>query len=108
MVAGRSSSLAELGKKFGVTADALMAHNGYEDATKLLAGTTIEIPAKADKPKPKPQLGSGETVYTTVAGDTYASVAKRFRITEEELRIYNGSRAPDKLPPGYKLYIPPN
>ncbi|WP_406023879.1 LysM peptidoglycan-binding domain-containing protein [Nocardioides sp. NBC_00850] len=97
-----------IGKKFGVTADALMAHNGYEDATKLLAGTTIEIPAKADKPKPKPkpQPGTGETVYTTVAGDTYASVAKKFRVTEEELRIYNGSRAPDKLSPGYKLYIP--
>ncbi|MGY0537827.1 LysM peptidoglycan-binding domain-containing protein [Nocardioides sp. YJ-D4] len=97
-----------IGKKFGVTADELMAHNGYQDATKLLAGTTIEIPVKADKPKPepKPQPGTGETVYTTVAGDTYASVAKKFSVTEEELRIYNGSRAPDKLPPGYKLYIP--
>ena len=106
VVAG--DTFVSIGKKFGVTADALMAHNGYEDPTKLLAGTTIEIPAKADKPKPKPkpQPGTGETVYTTVAGDTYASVAKKFRITEEELRIYNGTRAPDKLPPGYKLYIP--
>jgi LysM repeat protein len=101
-----------IAKKFGVEVGELMAYNGYEDPTKLLAGTTIEIPAKAGKPKPKPkpqpkpQPGTGETVYTTVAGDTYASVAKRFRITEEELRIYNGSRAPDKLPPGYKLYIP--
>ncbi|MBC7268589.1 MAG: LysM peptidoglycan-binding domain-containing protein [Streptomyces sp.] len=97
-----------IGEKFGVTADELMAHNGYEDATKLLAGTTIEIPAKATKPKPKPkpQPGTGETVYTTVAGDTYASVAKKFRITEKALRSYNGTRSPDKLPPGYKLYIP--
>ncbi|MFI5626609.1 LysM peptidoglycan-binding domain-containing protein [Nocardioides sp. NPDC051685] len=97
-----------IAKKFGVTAEELMAHNGYEDPTKLLAGTTIEIPAKADKPKPKPkpQPGTGETVYTTVAGDTYASVAKKFRITEEELRMFNGSRLPDKLPPGFKLYIP--
>ena len=96
-----------IAKKFGVTAEELMAHNGYQDPTKLLAGTTIEIPAKPKpKPKPKPQPGTGETVYTTVAGDTYASVAKKFRITEEELRIYNGHRAPDKLPPGFKLYIP--
>lgn len=99
-----------IGKKFGVAADELMAHNGYQDPTKLLAGTTLEIPAKADKPKPKPkpQPGTGETVYTTVAGDTWATVAKKFRITEEELRIYNGHRAPDKLPPGFKLYIPSN
>ena len=97
-----------IAKKFGVTADELMAHNGYTDPTKLLAGSTIEVPAKADKPKPKPkpQPGTGETVYTTVAGDTWASVAKKFRVTEEELRIYNGHRAPDKLPPGFKLYIP--
>ncbi|MER7609478.1 LysM peptidoglycan-binding domain-containing protein [Nocardioides sp. NPDC127503] len=108
VVAG--DTFVSIGKRFGVTADELMAHNGYEDPTKLLAGTTIEIPAKAVKPKPKPnpEPGTGETVYTTVAGDTYASVAKRFRITEEELRIYNGSRSPDKLPPGYKLYIPPS
>lgn len=104
VVAG--DTFVSIGKRFGVTADELMAHNGYEDPTKLLAGTTIEIPAKAVKPKPKPQPGTGETVYTTVAGDTYASVAKKFRITEEELRIFNGSRSPDKLPPGYKLYIP--
>lgn len=106
VVAG--DTFVSIGKKFGVSADELMAHNGYEDPTKLLAGTTIEIPAKAEKPKPKPKPkpGTGETVYTTVAGDTYASVAKRFRITEEELRTYNGTRAPDKLPPGYKLYIP--
>jgi len=108
VVAG--DTFVNIGKRFGVTADQLMAHNGYEDPTKLLAGTTIEIPAKAvkPKPKPKPQPGTGETVYTTVAGDTYASVAKKFRITEEELRIFNGSRSPDKLPPGYKLYIPPS
>ncbi|OIJ26974.1 hypothetical protein UG56_009340 [Nocardioides luteus] len=98
-----------IAKKFGVTAAELMAHNGYDDPTKLLAGTTIEIPAKSKpkpKPKPTPQPGTGETVYTTVAGDTYASVAKKFRITEEELRTYNGHRAPDKLPAGFKLYIP--
>ncbi|MER7557038.1 LysM peptidoglycan-binding domain-containing protein [Nocardioides sp. NPDC126508] len=97
-----------IAKRFGVTAAELMAHNGYDDPTKLLAGSTIEIPAEAakPKPKPKPQPGTGETVYTTVAGDTYASVAKKFRITEEELRIYNGHRAPDKLPAGFKLYIP--
>lgn len=106
VVAG--DTFVSIGKKFGVTAEELMAHNGYEDPTKLLAGSTIEIPAKPDKPKPKPkpEPGTGETVYTTVAGDTYASVAKRFRITEEELRQYNGSRSPDKLPAGYKLYIP--
>ena len=100
-----------IAKKFGVTAEELMAHNGYEDPTKLLAGTTIEIPAKPKpkpKPKPEPEPGTGETVYTTVAGDTYASVAKRFRVTEKELRAYNGSRSPDKLPAGYKLYIPPS
>jgi LysM repeat protein len=108
VVAG--DTFVSIGKRFGVTADELMAHNGYEDPTKLLAGTTIEIPANAVKPepKPKPQPGTGETVYTTVAGDTYVSVAKKFRITEEELRIFNGSRLPDKLPPGYKLYIPPS
>ncbi|MDQ4110022.1 MAG: LysM peptidoglycan-binding domain-containing protein [Actinomycetota bacterium] len=106
VVAG--DTFVSIGKRFGVTAEELMAHNGYEDPTKLLAGTTIEIPAKAVKSKPKPKPGTGETVYTTVAGDTYASVARRFRITEEELRIYNGSRSPDKLPPGYKLYIPPS
>ncbi|WP_176884364.1 LysM peptidoglycan-binding domain-containing protein [Nocardioides sp. YR527] len=108
VVAG--DTFVSIGKKFGVTADALMKHNGYADPTKLLAGTTIEIPAKPakPKPKPKPEPGTGETVYTTVAGDTYASVAKKFRITEEELRIYNGHRAPDKLPAGFKLYIPPS
>ncbi|MFD7074741.1 LysM peptidoglycan-binding domain-containing protein [Nocardioides sp. NPDC059952] len=106
VVAG--DTFVSIGKKFGVSAEELMKHNGYADPTKLLAGTTIEIPAKAAKPKPKPtpQPGTGETVYTTVAGDTYASVAKKFRITEEELRIYNGHRAPDKLPAGFKLYIP--
>ncbi|MEU6135931.1 LysM peptidoglycan-binding domain-containing protein [Nocardioides sp. NPDC047086] len=104
VVAG--DTFSGIAKRFGVEVGELMALNGYQDPTKLLAGSTIEIPAKPTKPKPKPQPGTGETVYTTVAGDTYASVAKNFRITEEELRIYNGHRAPDKLPPGFKLYIP--
>ena len=51
-----------LKEEFGVTADELMAHNGYTDPTKLLAGSTIEIPAKADKPKPKPKPQPGPCV----------------------------------------------
>ncbi len=66
--------------------------------------------AKPAVPKPaatKPAPAKVEPkIYTVDKGDTVTYIAKRYKVTTEELMKFNGITQPTKLQPGRKLRIP--
>ncbi len=54
-------TFSEIGQKFGVDFNDIMKANGYEDPTKLLAGSTITIPYRTHK---------------VVSGDTFSELGR--------------------------------
>jgi LysM repeat protein len=54
-----------------------------------------------------PQAAAGESKYhTVVAGDNWASIARQYRMTVQELTDANGIDPATKLQPGQLVYIP--
>ena len=54
-----------------------------------------------------PQAAAGESKYhTVVAGDTWASMARQYQLTVQELTDANGIDPATKLQPGQLVYIP--
>lgn len=83
----------------------------FEDKVEASAA-----PAAAPGPEPAareeawPKISSGDSIYTVGAGETWASIASRFGLTEEELKRANTSAdatAPPALRNGCYLKIPP-
>jgi peptidoglycan/xylan/chitin deacetylase (PgdA/CDA1 family) len=72
------------------------------------SGVATETPAQTDQPMPTasetpppetspdetPAASGGVTVYTVVAGDTLASIARRFGTSVEQLQAWNQARYP--------------
>ena len=84
-------TFSAIGKKFGVDYNAIMKVNGYEDPTKLLAGSTITIPYR---------------MHTVVAGDTFSELGQKFGVPYQSIMKHNGYEDPTKLRVGAELKIP--
>lgn len=84
-------TFSEIGQKFGVPYKEIMEVNGYEDPTKLIAGSTITIPYKT---------------YKVVSGDTFSAIGKKFQVMYEEVMLINGYEDPTKLIAGSTIKIP--
>ncbi len=84
-------TFSEIGKKFGVDYNVIMKANGYEDPTKLLAGSTITIPYRTHK---------------VVSGDTFSALGQKYGVPYESIMKHNGYEDPTKLGVGAELQIP--
>jgi len=84
-------TFSKIGRHFGVDYGLIMAANGYEDPTTLLAGSTITIPYRT---------------HEVVAGDTFSAIGATYRVHYEEIMKLNGYDDPTKLPAGITLAIP--
>lgn len=90
-------TFSSIGKKFGVDHEQLMKVNGYEDPTKLLAGSTITIPGGAQVP--------GRT-HTVAAGETFSSIGQKYGVKYQDIMKLNGYEDPTKLLAGSVIDIP--
>lgn len=113
MVAGAShtfkpnDTLFAVAKRYNTTVDALKAHNGIADAGKIRAGAVLAIPGKNVKPAqagPTGKIGGKKAVYTVQAKDNLWSIAKKHKITVEELKRLN-RLGDNKLKPGAQLVV---
>lgn len=84
-------TFSEIGQKFGVDYKEIMKVNGYEDPTKLLAGSTITIPYRT---------------YKVAAGDTFSAIGQKFGVPYEKIMKHNGYEDPTKLLAGSTITIP--
>jgi membrane-bound lytic murein transglycosylase D len=109
-----------LAKRYGVRADELLRVNNLRDSRSLRVGQNLLIPinpeagkltlaemreslreeSSAGKNKPL-----GGTSYTVKSGDNLWSIAKRFNISEQQLRAWNRLGSSNALKLGQKLVV---
>jgi LysM repeat protein len=95
-----------IGKKFGVTMQAITDANPGVDPKRLQVGKTIVVPpASSSAPKPVTSTASGEKVYTVVSGDTLSKIAKAHGTTWQAIRDLNNLPT-TSIKVGQQLKIP--
>jgi len=109
-------SLANIAKKFAVNSSEILAANpkfvAENVGTRLVIPTHLKIVAEKGSDIEKGvstqhpyQLAGGDTVYMVRKGDTLEKIAKRFSLTEPEIRIAN-LLPHSQLQEGDRLIIP--
>jgi LysM repeat protein len=102
-----------IAQRYGVTQDALAAHNGKRSSDILQVGQVLRIPAtgaasaSSTGAAAASATGGGGLTHTVQAGDNWFSIARRYGITQEALAAYNNKRPTDILQVGDRLRIPP-
>jgi membrane-bound lytic murein transglycosylase D len=95
-VVRRGDSLSRIAARFGIDARELAQRNGITDARLLQIGQRLELPVGGASEN-VPALASTTTEpaaqdtaqYVVRSGDTLATIAKRFRMTEAQLASRN-------------------
>jgi murein DD-endopeptidase MepM/ murein hydrolase activator NlpD len=87
-------TMASIGRKHGVSIDALVWANKLPDADSIKVGQTIEVPRTSGR------------LYVVAEGDSLDSIAQSANISVARLAIVNGLEAEDKLEPGQRILIP--
>lgn len=88
----KGETLYAISKKYNVTVDQLCVANKFAKDTVLKIGQVLIVPTTAEPvaiAKPKETLPQETDTYTVKAGDTLYSIAKRWDITVEILKILN-------------------
>jgi LysM repeat protein len=109
-------TLYDIGLRFGVSVDDLMAANDITDPGSLTVGQRLVIPGQGTEGTPSPgapvatatatAAASAEGVYIVQEGDYPSSIAEQFGISAEELMEANGITDPTSLMVGQELIIP--
>ena len=107
----RGETFFSIARTFGISAEVLMRHNGITDATRLMAGQRLRIPAEAAvqrtaDPGPAASNTGGFTNYRVVRGDTLFAIARRFSITVAAIQEINGLSQNHIIREGDNLRIP--
>jgi murein DD-endopeptidase MepM/ murein hydrolase activator NlpD len=88
----RGETLFSIASRYGLTVDAVAHTNGIPDPTRIYVGQRIVIPGGQEK------VAAVETTpYIVQAGDTLASIARRYRTTWQTLVQLNDLLSPNAL-----------
>ena len=102
----RGESLGIIARQYGIKVTELQQANDMK-GTRIRAGQSLLIPIKVT-PKPKTNVGKKpEKVRTYVAklGDNLASVARKFGVSQENLRLWNSMDAAAFIKQGDTLFV---
>jgi LysM repeat protein len=103
----KGDSFYTIGKKFGVTANAVARANPGINPTRLKIGERLQIPPPAvTTPALQASLDSGADMYVVKAGDNLSSIAKTHHTSVSEIKSLN-SLTTDRINAGQKLKMPP-
>ena len=107
----RGDTFSTIGKKFGVSAKAIMDANPNVEATKLQVGKKLQIPAAtttavaSSSGAPASEAASGAHVYNVKSGDTLIKIASEHHTSVKAIRAANSLKT-DRITVGQKLKIP--
>ena len=107
----RGDTFGTIGKKFGVSAKAIMDANPNVEATKLQVGKKLQIPAAAKTAvassgaAPASETATSEHVYNVKSGDTLIKIAGEHHTSVKAIRAANSLKT-DRITVGQKLKIP--
>jgi len=93
-------------RKYGLSVSALAAANVMSADSELRAGERLTIPsaAAAASATASPAASTAPGRYAVRSGDTLSSIARRFNITVDSLRVWNGLTGSNLLP-GSQLIV---
>lgn len=102
-------SLWKIGKKFGVSVDAILLANGMQ-SDRLQIGDVLKIPPKQEKvaagaPAPTPGVTLAPGQYMVRQGDTLWDIARQHDVSVQEIREANKLKS-NSLQIGQILQIP--
>ena len=107
----RGETFFSIARSQGMSAEALMRHNGITDPTRLQAGQRLRIPASGSGSASAPPAAAVPVVatatYRVVRGDTLFGLARRFSVTVDSLRRTNNLSDNHILREGQILRLPP-
>lgn len=98
-------TLYAIAKKYNVDVDTLKRHNGLSGSATIRVGSSLNIPGKnPHKAGASGKIGKKKQVYVVQAKDSLWNIAKRHKITVEDLKRMN--RIDEKsLRPGASLIV---
>ena len=92
----KGDNLTEIAKAYKVTVPAIMQANGLSNANQIRVGQVLKIPADA------PTVVN----YKVRNGDSLGDIAKRHRVTVQQISALNGIRNANQIRVGQVLRIP--
>ena len=110
----RGDTLSGIARRYGVRVSELQALNGLRSRHRIRAGQKLRLPgdhaAPASTTKTRtiasiPEVPPPDGRYTVRRGDTVASIARRFGMTERELVNANALRNRHRIYPGQELRV---
>jgi LysM repeat protein len=104
----RGDSFYSIGKKFGLSANAIAKANPGIDPIRLKVGQKLQVPAgaAAGPAASTPELGrSAADTYVVKSGDTLSRIARTHNVSLGALREVNALKT-DRIYPGQKLKLP--
>ncbi len=96
-------TLSSIGRKFGVSVQAIVAANGLTNPNFIRVGQVLLIPGTGTTPPPAPGPG---TTYVVKAGDTLYAIAARFGVSVQAIAAQNGIVNINYIRVGQVLVIP--
>ncbi|HEX7165876.1 MAG TPA: M23 family metallopeptidase [Acidimicrobiales bacterium] len=103
-------TLGRVAKKFGVPIESLTAANNITNPNKVREGTTLTIPDKAAAQvavaKPIAAVGGGTKVHKVAKGETLGSIARKYKVTVDELKQLNKITNERRVRDGRELTLP--
>ncbi|PYJ55385.1 MAG: hypothetical protein DME24_25045 [Verrucomicrobia bacterium] len=102
----KHDSFSTIGKKFGVSWNAIAKANPGVDSTRLKVGQKLVVPAPASATIAAAAAGnSSENSYVVKTGDTLHKIARANGTSVNEIKALNGLKT-DRIKVGDKLKLP--
>ncbi|MCB1690732.1 MAG: LysM peptidoglycan-binding domain-containing protein [Halioglobus sp.] len=109
----QGDSLSTIARRYGVSVSSLMSVNGLRNHS-IQAGKTLLLPGNLGRePLSAEQIavtrarltGGQPTEYTIRSGDSLWSIARRFKVSTQQLVAWNDISAKKPIKPGQKLRV---
>jgi murein DD-endopeptidase MepM/ murein hydrolase activator NlpD len=98
-------TLSGIGKRFGVAPSSIASANGIANADYIIAGSVLVVPQGKGGATPSGAPASG-VFHVVKAGETLATIARRFGTTQSAIAAANGLSNPNLIREGQRLVVP--
>jgi LysM repeat protein len=95
-------TLSAIARRYGVSMEALARFNRISDVNRIRVGQVLQIPEVISIPTSSPAPKS----HRVRASESLVEIAKRYKVSEEEIAVANGLTRPYRVIIGQVLTIP--